>query len=164
MVTLKSIPPGRKVPKFHKNATGTKKCDKNPQNILKEDFLLFTMVTLKSIPLAGKFRNSQNATGTKKCDKTPKTRFPPLHDGDLEIDPPWPEVPKFTKTRQILKEDFLLFTMVTLKSIPPGRKVPKFTKTRQILKEDFLPLHDGDLEIDPPWPESSEIHKKRDRY
>ncbi|CAK8681799.1 unnamed protein product [Clavelina lepadiformis] len=39
---------------------------------------------------------------------------------------------------QILKEDFLLFTMVTLKSIPPDRKVPKFTKTRQILKEDFL--------------------------
>ncbi|CAK8671436.1 unnamed protein product [Clavelina lepadiformis] len=46
--------------------------------ILKEDFLLFTMVTLKSIPLAGKFRNSQ------KRDR----RFPPLHDGDLEIDPP----------------------------------------------------------------------------
>ncbi|CAK8681604.1 unnamed protein product [Clavelina lepadiformis] len=39
----------------------------------------------------------------------------------------------------ILKEDFLLFTMVTLKSIPPGRKVPKFTKTRQVLRNAVIP-------------------------
>ncbi|CAK8688357.1 unnamed protein product [Clavelina lepadiformis] len=122
MVTLKSIPPGRKVPKFTKT-----------RQILKEDFLLFTMVTLKSIPPGRKvpkftktrqvLRNAIRPENVKNAVfiKCFTSILLSVSGGGVNF------------LLQILKEDFLLFTMVTLKSIPPGRKVPKFTKTNDHL-------------------------------
>ncbi|CAK8681605.1 unnamed protein product [Clavelina lepadiformis] len=107
--------------------------------ILKEDFLLFTMVTLKSIPPGRKvpkftktrqvLRNAGNTPKRKKC-----RIYEMFHVNSAEC---CRKMCHFFIADS--KEDFLLFTMVTLKSIPPGRESSEITKTRQVLRNAVIP-------------------------